>query len=83
MVESMTGRVITSLTIDRNVREELKKMGIPLGSACAMWLKAVEEKKDYNEQINKMTENIAKMQDLIRRQSERIHELENPEKPKE
>ena len=77
MVETMKGRIVTSVTIDKDVRMELKRRGIPLGSACGMWLKHIDEKKDYTEQISCMTENITKMQHFIREQAQRIRELES------
>jgi len=82
VIETSSGKVLTHITIDKIAKAELKKRGIPIGSAAALWVSKVDEIKEYNDQINRMTENIVKMQDLLRRQAERIRELENPE-PKE
>lgn len=71
-----SGKVFVHTTIDKEAKEELKRRGIPIGSASALWLKHVDEKREYNQQINKMTENIAKMQELMKKQALRIVELE-------
>lgn len=76
MVMTASGKKVVTTTISPEAFQELKARSIGVGAAAAMWVSKVDEIKEYNEQINKMTENIAKMQDLIRRQSERIHELE-------
>lgn len=73
-------KVVTT-TINIEAFKELKMRGIGVGAAAAMWIKKVDELKEYNESINKMTDNIARMQDLIRRQAERIAELETGGKP--
>ncbi len=78
-----TGKVLTSITIKPEVRDELRKRGIPLGSACELWLNNVDRMQTQNQSIKDMEANIDRMQKIMRSQSQKIAELQDSNEVKQ